>query len=103
MIKAYPPCPNAPPRLPRYRDAARASSEMADTVLHAGMTWAIDEFLGENQSLLVAEVELDAEDQSFELPAWAGQEVSDDPRYFNVNLVRHPYSRWDTAQSPHAT
>ena len=70
------------------------------TVMHAGMTWEVDEFLGENQGLLVAEVELDAEDQPIELPDWAGAEVSGDPRYFNVNLVKHPYARWGAAQVP---
>ena len=73
------------------------------TVPFAGMTWEIDEFLGENQGLLVAEVELEAEDQPVELPAWAGAEVSGDPRYFNVNLVRHPYAHWGTNQAPHPT
>mgnify|MGYP003337923895 FL=1 len=59
-----------------------------------GFIWEIDEFFGENQGLIVAEVELASEDQAFEKPAWIGDEVSGDPRYFNSNLIKHPYSRW---------
>ena len=59
-----------------------------------GFIWEIDEFFGENQGLIVAEVELASEDQVFEKPAWIGDEVSGDPRYFNSNLIKHPYSRW---------
>jgi adenylate cyclase len=60
----------------------------------AGLTWEIDEFAGENQGLIVAEVELIDENQIIELPDWIGQEVSDDPRYYNVNLAQHPISQW---------
>jgi adenylate cyclase len=60
----------------------------------AGMTWEVDEFLGVNAGLVVAEIELSAEDQVFSKPDWVGVEVSDDARYFNSNLIRHPYSRW---------
>lgn len=63
-------------------------------VQHGGHEWEIDVFEGENAGLIVAEVELDAVDESVELPAWAGAEVTDDPRYLNMHLVRHPYSRW---------
>ena len=59
-----------------------------------GLIWEIDEFFGENAGLIVAEVELKSEDQAFKKPDWAGDEVTDDPRYFNANLVKHPYSRW---------
>lgn len=65
--------------------------------LRAGaITWEIDEFTGENDGLIVAEVELSAADQAFARPTWLGDEVSSDPRYFNANLVRHPYSAWRT-------
>ena len=60
----------------------------------AGLIWEVDEFAGENQGLIVAEVELIDENQTLELPEWIDQEVSDDPRYFNVNLSQHPYSEW---------
>jgi CYTH domain-containing protein len=59
-----------------------------------GLTWEIDEFFGENLGLIVAEVELTSEDQRFDKPAWIGEEVGHDPRYFNSNLIAHPYSKW---------
>ena len=59
-----------------------------------GMVWEVDEFLGENAGLVVAEIELSAEDQAFSKPDWVGEEVTHDPRYFNSSLIRNPYSRW---------
>jgi adenylate cyclase len=56
--------------------------------------WEIDEFLGENQGLILAEVELSDSNQSISLPDWVGQEVSTDPRYFNSNLAKHPFQNW---------
>jgi len=56
--------------------------------------WELDLFAGENAGLVLAELELGSEDEPFELPAWAGEEVSDDPRYYNVNLARNPYRQW---------
>jgi adenylate cyclase len=58
------------------------------------VTWEVDEFLGDNAGLIVAEVELRRADQPFVKPAWVGQEVTDDPRYLNANLVTLPFSRW---------
>lgn len=58
-------------------------------------TWEIDVFEGDNRGLAVAEVELPAANASFEMPSWAGREVSDDPRYFNSNLAQHPFTRWN--------
>jgi adenylate cyclase len=63
-------------------------------VMYAGIKWEVDEFLGDNEGLVVAEVELESEDQQIALPPWIGEEVSRDPRYRNVNLVKHPYSQW---------
>ncbi|MFQ5469008.1 MAG: CYTH domain-containing protein [Gammaproteobacteria bacterium] len=63
-------------------------------VPYQGMTWEIDVFDGKNDGLIVAEVELENEDQKFEIPSWIGEEVSDDPRYYNVCLVNHPYCEW---------
>jgi adenylate cyclase len=63
-------------------------------VEYSGLIWEIDEFVGENQGLIVAEVELKDANQPIDLPNWIGKEVSDDPRYFNVNLVQYPYSQW---------
>jgi adenylate cyclase len=59
-----------------------------------GFIWEVDEFFGENQGLTVAEVELESEDQSFEKPEWIGEEVTGDPKYFNSNLIQHPYTKW---------
>jgi adenylate cyclase len=59
-----------------------------------GLIWEADEFFGENQGLLMAEVELEREDQSFVKPEWVGEEVTGDPKYFNANLIHHPFSKW---------
>ncbi len=59
-------------------------------------TWEIDEFFGDNAGLIVAEIELQNEDQAFAKPDWVGDEVTADPRYFNSNLVRNPYTKWHT-------
>ena len=58
------------------------------------VVWEIDDFSGENAGLIVAEVELSSEDQQVVLPAWVGQEVTGDARYYNASLVKNPYSRW---------
>jgi adenylate cyclase len=60
----------------------------------AGMRWEVDEFEGENAGLIIAEVELAAADQPIHLPDWVGEEVTDDPRYYNASLIAHPYSTW---------
>jgi CYTH domain-containing protein len=57
--------------------------------------WEIDEFLGENSGLIVAEVELKEEDQLIKLPDWLGDEVSHEPKYFNSNLATNPYKNWE--------
>ena len=57
-------------------------------------TWEVDVFEGDNTGLVVAEIELQAEDEAFERPDWLGEEVTDDPRYFNANLVKSPYATW---------
>lgn len=63
-------------------------------ISHAGLTWEIDEFAGVNQGLIVAEVELESEDQNIDFPPWVGEEVSGDPRYFNSNLIANPFANW---------
>ncbi|MDH5766505.1 MAG: CYTH domain-containing protein [Gammaproteobacteria bacterium] len=57
-------------------------------------TWEIDEFYDDNKGLLVAEIELQSEDELFEQPDWLGEEVTQDPRYYNVNLIKHPFKQW---------
>jgi len=59
-----------------------------------GLVWEVDEFFGENQGLIVAEVELESEDQTFVKPEWVGEEVTCDSKYFNANLIHYPYSKW---------
>jgi CYTH domain-containing protein len=63
-------------------------------IAHGGHTWEVDEFHGDNQGLVVAEVELASADERPSLPDWIGAEVSDDPRYLNSNLTSRPYRRW---------
>jgi adenylate cyclase len=59
-----------------------------------GHTWEVDEFLGANAGLIVAEIELGAEQERFALPEWAGREVTGDARYYNSSLIRLPFSQW---------
>jgi CYTH domain-containing protein len=65
--------------------------------VHGGKTWEIDVFHGENDGLVIAEIELGSEDEKFAIPAWAVREVSSDPRYFNSNLLKNPYKNWAKA------
>lgn len=62
-----------------------------------GHTWEVDVYRGDNEGLVVAEIELDAEDEAFALPPWAGDEVSDDRRYTNAWLAEHPWPTWRDA------
>jgi adenylate cyclase len=83
------------------------ASEMLDTlsegpliektryhVHHDKHLWEVDVFSGDNKGLIVAEVELGDANESFERPDWLGDEVSDDARYYNVCLVKHPFKDW---------
>jgi len=78
-------CPEAPVEKIRYR------------VAHAGRTWEVDEFLGANAGLVVAEVELEDPDADVVLPDWVGDEVTEDARYRNANLAVCPWRTWDAA------
>lgn len=64
------------------------------TVTVDGMVWEIDEFAGANAGLVIAEIELPAEDTPFTKPDWAGKDVTDEPRYYNAALARKPFSVW---------
>ena len=57
-------------------------------------TWEVDVFAGANEGLVVAEIELSAEDEAFERPDWLAAEVSGDPKYYNSNLAERPFSTW---------
>ncbi|HZV64194.1 MAG TPA: CYTH domain-containing protein [Telluria sp.] len=74
----------AQPIIEKYRSRIR----------YAGNVWEVDEFLGANQGLKVAEIELGSEDQQFDRPDWIGEEVTHDARYYNSSLVRVPFSQW---------
>lgn len=63
-------------------------------VKHGRHVWEVDVFEGENEGLIVAEVELSHEDEEYKKPDWAGEEVSGDTRYYNVCLVKHPFKQW---------
>lgn len=87
-----------------YGDAMQMLENLAEKPLiekiryqipYEGLVWEIDEFLGENAGLIVAEIELTDENQPFAKPAWIDKEVSSDPRYYNANLVQRPYRLWD--------
>ena len=65
-------------------------------VEHGGRTWEIDVFEDANDGLVLAEVELESEDEPVEAPAWTGREVSDDERYYNAYLARHPFDGWES-------
>jgi CYTH domain-containing protein len=65
------------------------------TIIHQGFSWEVDEFFGLNQGLIVAEIELETEEQSFERPPWIGEEVTGDPRYYNAALCVAPFSTWN--------
>jgi CYTH domain-containing protein len=63
------------------------------------LKWEIDEFSAENRGLVIAEMELEDDRQEIVTPDWVGEEVTDDPRYFNTNLVKHPYSEWGQSRA----
>jgi len=68
-------------------------------IIHAGDKWEVDEFLGENLGLVVAEIELKSEDQAFARPEWLGDEVTHDSRYYNSSLASLPFGKWNTKPS----
>lgn len=61
---------------------------------YAGHVWEVDEFLGANQGLVVAEIELGSENEAFDKPDWIAGEVTHDSRYFNSSLIKLPFSAW---------
>jgi len=63
-------------------------------ITHDNKLWEVDEFLGDNEGLMVAEIELDDENESFSLPDWVGREVTSEKKYSNSNLAKRPYKTW---------
>lgn len=65
-------------------------------VRHGDDTWEVDVFQGQNQGLVTAELELRCEGQTFDRPQWLGREVTDDARYYNMNLAQNPFTLWSS-------
>ncbi|MEO8854865.1 MAG: UPF0158 family protein, partial [Ginsengibacter sp.] len=63
-------------------------------IRHKNKLWEVDEFLGENEGLIFAEIELKEEDETFEIPEWVANEITGEERYYNANLVQNPYQNW---------
>ncbi len=64
------------------------------TIAQGDLTWEIDEFFGENEGLIIAEIELQDVNQKFDKPSWLGDDVTDQKRYYNSNLTALPFARW---------
>jgi len=64
-------------------------------VKHGDHTWEIDEFHGDNAGLVVAEVELSSEDENIAMPEWAGREVTEEVRFYNISLSKRPFNSWN--------
>ena len=85
-----------------YKDATEMLDTMCSSIIEKtrhifhifGDIWEIDEFHGENEGLVVAEVEIPSEDYDLRLPNWIKQEVTDEAKYYNNNLVENPFSKW---------
>lgn len=69
-------------------------------VEHAGRTWDVDHFHGENEGLITAEVEMESEDETVSIPDWAALEVTGEARYANSYLAKHPYTTWSPSDKP---
>jgi len=63
-------------------------------VYHKGKLWEVDEFLGDNKGLVIAEIELESKDEAFEIPDWVGTEVTEDKHYYNGHLIKKPFNTW---------
>lgn len=70
------------------------TATLPDGTAVEGLHWEVDEFLGDNEGLIVAELEVPSEEVHFTLPAWIGQEVTGDHRYYNSQLCKMPYKKW---------
>ncbi|MDP4291434.1 MAG: CYTH domain-containing protein [Bacteroidota bacterium] len=68
-------------------------------VMCNGHLWEVDEFIGDNEGLIVAEVELESNDEEVVIPDWIGEEVTGDPRYYNSNMVTNPFKNWSDIQT----
>lgn len=74
-----------------------SGSELSKTrykIFFEGKLWEVDEFLGDNEGLIVAEIELESEDENFALPEWVDVEVTSEEKYYNSNLTLNPFKNW---------
>lgn len=74
-----------------------ADNEISKTryeIYYKDKLWEVDVFHGENEGLIIAEIELESEDEQFDVPDWVTEEVTDDPRYYNANLAMLPFKQW---------
>jgi len=74
-----------------------AVSELSKTryeIIFNGKLWEVDVFLGDNKGLIVAEIELESEDETFDLPDWVNTEVTEEAKYYNSNLTVKPFKDW---------
>ena len=69
-------------------------SKIRYKILFENKLWEVDEFLGENEGLMVAEIELQSEDETFSTPNWIGEEVTGEEKYYNSNLTLLPFKNW---------
>lgn len=69
-------------------------SKIRYEILHVGKLWEVDVFLGDNEGLIVAEIELESEDETFGIPEWISTEVTGDDKYYNSNLSANPFKNW---------
>jgi CYTH domain-containing protein len=86
------PKPDAMELLNEFCDAV--ISKVRYRALYKGNVWEVDEFGGDNEGLIIAEIELNSEHQEFEIPDWVGTEVTGEEKYYNSNLSLHPYKTW---------
>ena len=71
-------------------------SKIRYNIIFEGKLWEVDEFLGDNLGLIVAEIELKSEDEKFEIPDWIDREVTSEEKYYNSNLTLEPYRNWNS-------
>lgn len=71
-------------------------SKIRYEILVDNKVWEVDEFLGDNIGLIVAEIELTSEDEKFQIPAWIDKEVTGEEKYYNSNLTIEPYKNWQS-------
>jgi adenylate cyclase len=75
--------------------ASNCIEKIRHEIVYDGKLWEVDVFNGDNEGLIIAEIELNSVDEQFTLPAWIDKEVSGEERYFNSNLSKKPFKKWE--------